>query len=368
MTSVIGSTEKTAEYIEECRRLNINVLPPHINKSHSRFQATEDGIVFGLLAIKNVGVKMVHDIVAEREKNGEYKDFVDFCSRISDKDINSRAIDSMIKCGVFDCFNFSRRHLAMVQEPLLNSIIADKKEQIEGQIGLFSMLSEPSDVGSRYFKEPHKEYEKSVKLSFEKELMGIHLSDNPFEPYRHIYQRSDIADFRTLLGEETADGTEAWAFAQIDNYKSVKTKSGSEMGYLTLSDISGTIEGILFPKTYARFRNGLSKNNMVFIRGKIQKDETRGTKLLVDEIRYPSEKELVEKTRRLYLKLSSKDSVEYDQVIELLAKYSGVHECILYFADTKKSVSTLNRFGIDINDHLLKALKNILDESNIVVK
>ena len=132
---------------------------------------------------------MVHDIVTEREQNGEYKDFVDFCSRISDKDINSRAIDSMIKCGVFDCFNFSRRHLAMIQEPLLNSIIADRKERIEGQIGLFSMLSEPNDVGSRYFKDPQKEYEKSIKLSFEKELMGIHLSDNPFEPYRHIYQR-----------------------------------------------------------------------------------------------------------------------------------------------------------------------------------
>ena len=368
MTSVIGSTEKTAEYIEECRRLNINVLPPHINKSYSRFQATEDGIVFGLLAIKNVGVKMVHDIVTEREQNGEYKDFVDFCSRISDKDINSRAIDSMIKCGVFDCFNFSRRHLAMIQEPLLNSIIADRKERIEGQIGLFSMLSEPNDVGSRYFKDPQKEYEKSIKLSFEKELMGIHLSDNPFEPYRHIYQRKDITDFRTLLSDNMIDGEQVWIFAQIDNYKSVKTKTGSEMGYLTLSDISGTLEGILFPKVYARFRNGLSKNSMVFIRGKIQKDETRGTKLLIDEIRYPGQKELTEKIRRLYLKLPSKNAPQYEQVIEILSEYSGVYECILYFADTQKSVSTLNRFGIDINDQLLGRLKNILDEANIVIK
>ena len=368
MTSVIGSTEKTAEYIEECRRLNINVLPPHINKSYSRFQATEDGIVFGLLAIKNVGVKMVYDIVTEREQNGEYKDFVDFCSRISDKDINSRAIDSMIKCGVFDCFNFSRRHLAMIHEPLFNSIIADKKDQIDGQIGLFSMITEPVDTGARYFKEPQKEYEKSVKLSFEKELMGIHLSDNPFEPYRHIYQRKDITNFRELLSDDTSDGVQVWIFAQIDNYKSVKTKTGSEMGYLTLSDISGTMEGILFPKVYARFRNGLSKNSMVFISGKIQKDETRGTKLLIDEIRYPSEKELKEKTKRLYLKLVSKDSHQYEQVIKILSEYSGMHECILYFADTQKSVSTLNRFGIDINDQLLSRLKIILDEENIVIK
>ena len=368
MTSVIGSTEKTAEYIEECRRLNINILPPHINKSHSRFQATNDGIVFGLLAIKNVGVKMVHDIVTERGKNGEYKDFVDFCTRISDKDINSRAIDSMIKCGVFDCFNFSRRHLAMIHEPLLNSIIADKRDQVEGQIGLFSMLTEPVDTGTRYFEKPQEEYEKSIKLSFEKELMGIHLSDNPFEPYRHIYQRNDITMLRKMLSDEMDDGAEAWVFAQLDNYKTVKTKAGSEMGYLSLSDISGTMEGILFPKIYARFRSGLSKNSMVFIRGKLQKDETRGTKLLIDEIRYPSEKELKEKTRRLYLKLSSKDSEEYKQVIEILLAHSGVYECILYFADTHKSVSTLNRFGIDINDQLLKSLKNVLNESNIVIK
>ena len=198
--------------------------------------------------------------------------------------------------------------------------------------------------------------------------MGIHLSDNPFEPYRHIYQRNDITMLRKMLSDEMDDGAEAWVFAQLDNYKTVKTKAGSEMGYLSLSDISGTMEGILFPKIYARFRSGLSKNSMVFIRGKLQKDETRGTKLLIDEIRYPSEKELKEKTRRLYLKLSSKDSEEYKQVIEILLAHSGVYECILYFADTHKSVSTLNRFGIDINDQLLKSLKNVLNESNIVIK
>lgn len=368
MTSVIGSTEKTAEYIEECRRLGIKVLSPHINKSFSRFHATKDGIVYGLLAIKNVGVKMVHDIVEERNRNGEYKDFVDFCNRLAGADINSRAIDSMIKCGVFDCFNYSRRHLTMVHEQLFNSIATEKKSQIDGQIGLFSILDETPDVGARFFAEHHPEFEKSVKLAFEKELIGIHLSENPFEPYRHIYDRKDIVSFSTVLSDETADGADIWCFAQIDNYRTAKTRAGQEMGYLTLSDLSGGLEAILFPKVYARLRSTISKNAMVFIRGKVQKDEAHGTKLLVDEIRFPSRQELAEKTRRLYLKLPSSDSSVTAQVLSVLQKYPGVCECILYFSDTKKSVSTLNRFGISIDDELLLSLKNILNEADIVIK
>ncbi|MBQ8894106.1 MAG: DNA polymerase III subunit alpha [Clostridia bacterium] len=368
MTSVIGSTDKTAEYIEECRRLGIPVLAPHINKSFSRFQATQDGIIYGLLAIKNVGSKMVDDILTEREKNGEFKDFVDFCSRIVGLDINTRAIDSMIKCGVFDCFKYSRRHLASVYENLLNSLALEKKSQIEGQIGFFSMLESTPETGARFFKEPMSEYEKSEKLAYEKEMIGIHLSDNPFEPYNHIYSRKDITLFSDALSDETTDGKEIWAFAQIDAYRSVKTKSGTEMGYLTLSDISGSAEGIIFPKVYARFRSSLAKGSFVFVRGKIQHDEVRGTKLLIDEVKYPSKTELQEKTKRLYIKLPSRNSAKTDDVLELLRFYPGVHECILYFADTKKSVSTLNKFGVDIEEKLLKDLKKILGESEIVVK
>ncbi len=368
MTSVIGSTEKTAEYIEECRRMGIKVLPPHINKSFSRFQATEDGIIYGLLAIKNVGVKMVDDIVAEREKNGEYKDFIDFCSRNAERDINSRAIDSMIKCGVFDCFQYSRRHLCMVQEQLMDSISTEKRNQIEGQIGFFSILDQPVDVGSRFFKDPQPEFEKSVKLAFEKEMIGIHLTDNPFEPYRHIYERRDISALSKILAEEIADGEEVWCFVQIDSFKSVKTKSGQEMGYLNLSDISGGMEGVLFPKTYARWRTTLVKNAMVFLRAKVQYDEVRGTKLLIEELRYPSERELKEKTKRLYLKLPSQNEPITEQVLEILKSKPGVHECILYFSDSGKSVSTLNKSGIELGDELLSQLRNVLKDSEIVVK
>ena len=368
MTSVIGSTDKTAEYIEECRRLGVRVMPPHINKSFSRFQATKDGIIYGLLAIKNVGVKMVEDIVAEREKNGEFKDFVDFCTRIAGRDINSRAIDSMIKCGVFDCFKYSRRHLSMVHEQLMDSIAFEKKSQVEGQIGLFSMLAEPVDMGSRFFKEPQPEFEKSVKLAFEKEMIGIHLTDNPFEPYRHIYARKDITAIATALAEETADGKEIWCFVQIDSFKSVKTKAGQEMGYLSLSDISGNIEGIMFPRVYARLRTTLAKHAMIFLRGRIQQDEVRGTKLLIEEVRHPSETELQDKVRRLYIKLPGRECRETEKVLELLRSYPGVHECILYFADTKKTVSTLNKFGVDFHRDLLSELKNLLGNTEIVVK
>ena len=368
MTSVIGSTEKTAEYIEECRRLGIRGMPPHINKSYSRFRATDQGIIYGLLAIKNVGAKMVDDIVQEREKNGEYKDFVDFCSRIAGMDINSRAIESMIKCGVFDCFQYSRRHLSMIFEQLLSSIAAEKRDQIEGQIGLFSILEEPPDVGAQFFKNPQPEFEKAEKLAFEKEMIGIHLSDDPFEPYRHIYQRRDITSFSGILSNSVEDGAEIWVFAQIDSFRTVKTKTGLEMGYLALSDQSGSLEGILFPKVYSRWRSTLVKGAMAFIRGRVQMDEVRGTKLLIEELRYPSEKELKEKTRRLYIKLPGRKSPEMDAVLQLLKKYPGIHECILYFTDTGKSVSTLNQFGVEIQEDLLQALCGLLGDQEIVVK
>ena len=368
MTSVIGSTDKTAEYIEECRRLGIKVMAPHINKSFSRFEATENGIIYGLLAIKNVGAKMVDDIVAERSRNGEFKDFADFCSRMAGSDINTRAVDSMIKAGVFDCFQYSRRHLSMIHEQLMESISYEKKNQIEGQIGLFSMLPEPVDVGSRFFKEKQPEFEKSVKMAFEKEMLGLHLTDNPFEPYRHIYARKDIAHIANLLSEDTEDGKEVWCFAQIDSYKTVKTKTGREMGYLSISDISGSMEGVIFPNIYGRIRTTIAKNAMVFLRGKVQQDEVRGTKLLVDEMRHPTEKELQEKMQRLYLKLPSREASVTQEVLELLKRYPGVNECILYFTDTQKSFSTLNHFGVDIHNDLLRQLKGILSEAEIVIK
>ncbi len=367
MTSVIGATEKTAEYIEECKRLGISVMPPHINKSVSRFCATDDGIIFGLLAIKNVGVKMVEEIITEREKNGEYKDFVDFCNRVSGFDINNRAIESMIKGGAFDCFGYSRRHLTMIFEQLLDSISAEKRDQIEGQIGLFSFLEESVDVGPRFFKDPQPEFEKTDKLTFEKEMLGIHLSENPFDPYKHIYTRKDITSI-VSLGKDIADGKEIWVFVQMDSFRSVKTKSGKEMGYLSLTDHSGTIEGILFPGPFAKWRSKLVKGSLVFIRGKVQNDEVRGTKILVDELRYPDQKELLEKILKLYIKLPSQNSKEMELVLNLLKEYPGVNECVLYFSDTKKSVSTLNKFGVDLHPKLIESLKKMLGDAEIVVK
>lgn len=368
MTSVIGNTEKTAEYIEECRRLGIKVLPPHINKSFTTFTATDHGIIFGLLAIKNVGLKMVENIVTEREQNGEYRDFIDFANRVCSLDINARAIESMIKSGIFDCFKFSRRHLTMIQEQLFNSIIAEKRNQVEGQIGLFTMLEEKVDVGATFFETPQAEFEKSEKLAFEKEMLGIHLTDNPFAPYRHIYKRKDITLLSSIASDEIEDGKEIWVFIQLDSFKTVKTKSGAEMGYLSFSDIGGNLEGILFPKQFARWRSSLVKGAFCFVRGKIQKDETRGTKLLVEELRYPTNQEINEKTKRLYIKLKSRESKEFKQVIAVLEKYPGVQECIFYFEDTKKSFSTLNRFGIEIQENLLQELCKILKKEEIVVK
>ncbi len=367
LTSVIGNTDKTVEYIEECRRLGIKILPPHINKSEVTFTATEHGIVYGLLAIKNVGVKMLQDIINERKK-GEYRDFADFADRVCDLDINNRAIESMIKSGVFDCFKYSRRHLTMIFEQLFDCISNEKRNQVEGQLSFFSDQSNSGDFGSRFFKEPQAEFEKAEKLAFEKEMLGLHLSDNPFEPYRHIYNRKDITTLSSVAADQVDDGAEIWVFVQIDSYKSVKTKNGAEMGYLSLSDINGNLEGILFPKSYARWRSSLVKGAFAFIRGKLQKDELRGTKLLIDELRYPTNKEINEKTKRLYIKLKSKNSPEFNQVLSVLEKYPGVHECIFYFEDTKKSFSTLNRFGIDIQENLLQELCKILKKDEIVVK
>ena len=368
LTSVIGAADKTTEYIEECKRLGIQILPPHINKSFTRFSIGDGGIVFGLLAIKNVGVKMVDEIVSERERNGEYKDFVDFCRRNLDHDLNSRAIESMIKCGVFDCFKYSRKHLYSVFEKLIGALQDEKKSQIDGQIGFFSLFGETERVGDEFFKNPIPEFEKSDKLSFEKELIGLHLSDDPFEPYRHIYLRKDITSFAQASGKDFSEDKEIWCFAHVDSYRTVKTKAGAEMGYISFSDQSGVMEGIIFPKSYYRLRVLLVKGSMVFVRGRVQHDDSRGTKLLVQELRVPTKEELSEKIKRLYLKIPSQSSLEMQRVLDVLQKHPGAQECILFFSDSKKSVSTLNRFGICIDDSLLFELKKILNDSEIVVK
>ena len=258
--------------------------------------------------------------------------------------------------------------MCTIFEKLIASLQDEKRSQIEGQIGFFNLFGESDRVGDELFKNPISEYEKSEKLSFEKELIGLHLSDDLFEPYRHIYLRKDISLFSKALEKDFSEDKDVWFFAHIDSYRTVKTKTGAEMGYISFSDQSGTLEGIIFPKLYARLRVLLVKGVMVFVAGKIQHDESRGTKLLIQELRIPSKDELNNKVKRLYLKLPSKESAETEKVISVLKKHSGVQECILYFADTKKSVSTLNNFGIDIGDSLLLELKKILNDSEIVVK
>ena len=174
--------------------------------------------------------------------------------------------------------------------------------------------------------------------------------------------------FSRILAQEVEDGAEVWFFAQIDSFKTVKTKAGKEMGYLSLSDISGGMEGVIFPNVYARMRTVIAKNAFVFLRAKVQYDESRGTKLLVEELRHPTERELQEKILRLYLKLPSREAEVTKKVLALLEQYPGVHECILYFADTKKSFSTLNRFGVDLHNELLARLKEQLNDGEIVIK
>jgi len=312
LNSYLGNLDKVPLYIDECRRMNIEILKPDINESATKFTVHDNKIRFGLGSIKNVGVAVVDSIVLEREKNGTYASFTDFCERIQDEAVNKKCIESLIKAGAFDSFGQTRSTLLASFETIIDTIQDSAKKNFKGQVSMFdldSMDSEDKEELKYTFTEI-KEFEDKELLSMEKEMLGIYLSGHPLAKIREqIVKVTNIDTMKMMeLKEEidTAGNTTNYKDGQIVKYagiiSSIKkkyTKNNKLMAFATIEDLYGQAEIIIFENAYQGAVNLLVTDNIVLIEGRLSIREDEEVKIVAREIKELSEAEHKQKVLKI---------------------------------------------------------------------
>ena len=370
MTSVIDNPSKVAEYILSSRKMGIDILPPDINKGESAFSVDENSIRYGLSAIKSVGRPVIEGLVEERNARGPYKNLRDFIERLSGKELNKRVIENFIKAGAFDGLAGNRRQKMMVYVQILDAVNQEKKNVMAGQLSLFDIASE-EDKASYEIRMPDvEEYPREAMLAFEKEVLGVYISGHPLEEYEEKWRKNISAvttDFQP--DEETGnpkvrDGAKEVVGGMI-TAKTIKyTKTNKVMAFLTLEDLVGTVEVVVFPRDYEKNARLMDVDAKVFIQGRVSAEEEKASKLICEKI-YAFE----EAPRELWLQFETKEAylAQEEQLFDILKDSDGRDSVVVYI----RSPKAVKRLGpareVHIDRSLLVRLYEKYGKDNIKV-
>ena len=377
LSSVLGQTGKVAEYIEECGRLGISVLPPHVNYSDMGFTVVGKSIRFGLLAVKNLGRNVIARMVEERRGGGEFTSFYNFCKRMAGRDLNRRAIESLVKCGALDGLGNNRREMLLAVERVLDSLEADKRRNVEGQMGFFDAPG--SAQGGELPLEKTEDFSAADKLNMEKEVTGMYLSGHPMAAYAGLYQEGGYARMDEILqsaGErETGryqDGQWVTLLGMVVGVRKKATKNNAQMAFVSLEDMYGAITALVFPKVLEQYGSLLYEGAVVEVQGKLSFTEDKAPELVCQSLGKPADPVSVKapagKPVRpgLYLRLSSQRDPRYDKAMRYIAVFDGgATDLYLTFQDTGKLLRAPAKFRVEINRPLLRALKELLGAENV---
>ena len=332
MTSVIENSTKVSEYIVTSRSMGIKLLPPDINEGESGFSVKNNSIVYGLSAIKSIGKSVIDTIVEERELNGKYTSLKNFIERLSGKEVNKRTVENFIKAGAFDSLDGNRRQLMTVYSRIIDSVNEEKKKSITGQMSLFDLVSDEDKADYEIRMPDLEEYSKEEKLAFEKEVLGVYVSGHPLEQYedkRRKNVKSFTKDFITDEEGNTIakDNTVTIVGGMIDTITLKTTRNGKTMAFITLEDLYGVMEILIFPNVLERYRYMLKENEKIFVKGKVSIGDDEQGKLICDQIisfdKVPRE-----------LWIQFKDKNEYmlkeNELLEFIRNSDGNDTLIIY--------------------------------------
>lgn len=399
MTSIMGNSDKVVEYIRECNVIGIPVNPPDINKSFAKFSVEGDSIRFGLAAVKNVGVNVIENIVKEREENGEFKDFVDFAKRLDSKDTNKRMIESLIKCGAFDQISENRATLMAGYESVLESISMDRKKNVQGQISLFDAFSaqvEEAPEMQLSTKLPVlREFSEKEKLNMEKEVLGMYLSGHPLSEYKSELDRKTSINMKKINELKEDEKTymklhdrEVIMGGMVIAKRIMTTKKNEIMAFITLEDLYGAIEVVVFPQTLKKFNILLNDDSIILIKGAISIDGdeakliARDIKDINEEYRFNSEKISFDlkgnsnksKSKQMNVRIDTVGDEELlMKVFKITRKYPGKDRLILLPKDQNIDMDkpiTYKVPGMYINadEELKKELGSLVGKLNIEIE
>lgn len=395
LTSVLDVPGKISEYIAEAKEMGIRVLPPDVNSSEDGFSVSGEDIRFGLAAIKNVGRAFMRQLVEERQANGPYTSLMDFCERLYDKDLNRRALESMIQAGAFDSMGFHRSQMLAVYERVVDAVANERRKNVEGQLDLFGMGVE--NVQDEEIAMPNlPEMGKKELLALEKQTTGLYLSGHPMDAYESLAKRANAAKIRAIADDlmpdaeqpKYKDGMYVNLACVVSAVKLKSTKSGSMMAYATVEDMTGMMELVVFPNALQQFGMYLKEDEAVLINGRIDAREDEAPKLIVQSAAPLSEesvstlesKELAKKPtltgqqalakagQRLYLRLPELSGKQFEQVKRFLAKQPGEIPVVLCLTSGGKPRLAPRSLWCAGNLQLMQNLRFLLGNENVILK
>ncbi len=341
MTSVMENSDKIASYVNVCRQMKISLIPPDINTGRGEFSVYEGKIRYGLNAIKGIGRAVVQEIVRERNQNGYYTSLQDFMSRLSNREVNKKTVESFIKSGAFDSFGYTRKQQMMHYPTLLDQAEHEKKDTVSGQFSLFNMEGLQDDV-RKQFAPPYPqvgEFEKRELLYFEKEVLGIYISGHPLEADEDLLKKNVTAYASDFLVDEeegrarVTDGERVTIGGMITQKTVKTTKTNQLMAFITLEDLSGSVEVILFPRDYEKYRMYLEEDQKVLIAGRVSIGDDPAGKLVAEKLT-PFE----QVPKELWFQF--KDKAEYDDKFEKafneIRELDGKDDVVIYLSSTKQ--------------------------------
>ena len=369
MTSVIEMPNKVAEYIQVCRQMGISILPPDVNCGIYGFSVDHGAIRYGLSAIKSVGRPVINALVEEREKNGMYRSLKDFIERLTGI-VNKRAIENFIKAGALDCLEGNRRQKMNVYGQIVDSIAQEKKNSFAGQMSLFDLVSDEDKKDFEIRMPNVGEYDKEMVLAFEKEVLGIYLSGHPLEGYRGIMDKMISAKTTDFQPDEESgipkvyDGQKVIIGGMITERTIKYTRNNKVMAFLTVEDLVGTVEVVVFPRDYEKWQMLITDDARVFIQGRVNAEDDRPSKLILEKVH-----SFEDIPREIWIQF--KDKAEYSaaeaELQSFLQSASGTSAVVIYLKDVKAMKRLPAAFCIRINEEILSELKKKYGESNVKV-
>ena len=385
LNSFLGNLDKIPVYINDCKKMNIEILPPNINKSDTRFTVDDSKIRFGMGTIKNVGIAAINSIVEEREKNGQYENFTSFCERIKDKGINKKCVESLIKAGVFDDFGNTRATLLESFEGILDTINNEDKKVMKNQVSMFDLMDmaeEPVET-KKYVFIQKPEFDEKELLSLEKEMIGVYISGHPLEKYQDDIEK--ITNINTLsmmkidqdmqeFGKTTEfrDGQNVKFAGIITKIKKKFTKNNTIMAFITIEDLYGTAELIVFDSVYYTSQNALIEENVVLVDGRLSIREDEQTKIVASKI-----SNFGEALKTTQVSTKSKINCISINITDLSEdKKDKLRGAIKFFTGDRANVRleivqdgvSKPCGGIFMTNQILDVFKDIVGEENLVMK
>ncbi len=371
MTSVIDNSVKAAEYLLHCRELGIQVLPPDINEGQGEFTAEKDHIRYGLYAIKSLGRPVIDKIIAERKANGRYRTLQDFIERNAGQDMSKRAIENLIKAGACDSLDGNRHQMVLVYAAIADDVTKQKKSGMEGQMSLFDLVSDEEKKHYEIQYPKVEEFSKEELLGYEKEVLGIYLSGHPLEEYVEKMKRNTTANAVDFMRDEETGAVQVADNARVVvggmlSAKTIKyTRNDKVMAFITLEDLTGSVEIIIFPRDYETYGKYLAEDAKLFVVGRATVEEEQDGKIICERI-VPFE----DTRKELWLQFSSKEEYadKEQELLSLLRDSDGADEVLIYVSNPRAVKRLGENWNVQADSALLMKLKAFLGEKNVVLK